>query len=227
MRTRLLGGGNGYDIKSKLPDEVEHTCPDYSLYGITDTAYGYLTRGCPRSCPFCIVSEKEGRRSQQVAELDEFWRGQKEIVLLDPNITASKECEKLFNDLISTKAYIDFSQGLDVRLLTDKGADQLNRMKLKMIHFAWDNYEMQTYEKLKRIKPLLKYDHHKLMAYVLVNYNTTIEQDLERIYKLKELDIDPYVMIFDKPNAPKEVKRLQRWCNAKWIFRSTEWSDYK
>lgn len=223
----IIMGGNGYDLKSVLPDEVEHTCPDYSLYGITDTAYGYLTRGCPRSCPFCIVSEKEGRRSQQVAELDEFWRGEKNIVLLDPNITASKECEKLFDDLISTKAYIDFNQGLDVRLLTDKGADQLNRMKLKMIHFAWDNYEMKTYEKLKAIKPLLKYDHHKLMAYVLVNYNTTIEQDLERIYKLKELDIDPYVMIFDKPNAPKEIRKMQRWCNAKWIFRSTEWEDYK
>ena len=223
----IVKGGNGYDIQSKLPYEVEHTCPDYSLYGITDTAYGYLTRGCPRACPFCIVSEKEGRRSQQVAELSEFWRGEKNIVLLDPNITASKECEKLFDDLISTKAYIDFSQGLDVRLLTDKGADQLNRMKLKMIHFAWDNYEMKTYEKLKAIKPLLKYDHHKVQAYVLTNYNTTIEQDLERIYKLKELDIDPYVMIFDKPNAPKEIKRLQRWCNAKWIFRSTEWSDYK
>lgn len=222
----IIKGGNGYDIKSVLPDEIEHTCPDYSLYGIKDTAYGYLTRGCPRHCPFCIVGDKEGLKSKQVAELGGFWNGQKEIVLLDPNITASKECEKLFDDLISTKAKIEFNQGIDIRCLTDKGADQLNQMRVNMIHFAWDNYEMKTYEKLKAIRPLLKYDHRRLVVYVLVNFNTTIEQDLERIYKLKELEYSPYVMIYDKPNAPKEIKRLQRWVNAKWIFYSTDWNEY-
>lgn len=223
---KIIYGGNGYDIKSKLPDDIEHTCPDYSLYGIADTAYGYLTRGCPRHCPFCIVSEKEGRSSHQVAELNEFWQGEKNIVLLDPNITASKECESLFDDLIRSKAKVDFSQGLDVRCLTDKEAEQLNHIRVKMIHFAWDNYEMKTYEKLKRIRPLLKYDRRRLEVYVLVNFNTTIEQDLERIYKLKELEYDPYVMVFDKPHAPKEIKRLQRWVNAKWIFHSTGWNEY-
>ena len=222
----IIKGGNGYDLKSVLPDEVEHTYPDYSLYGIIDTAYGYLTRGCPRHCPFCIVSEKEGKMSHQVADLSEFWRGQKKITLLDPNITASKECEKLFDDLIKTKAKIDFSQGIDIRMLTDKGAEQLNQMKVDMIHFAWDNYEMKTYEKLKRMRPLLKYDRRRLEVYVLVNFNTTIDQDLERNYKLKELEYDPYVMVFDKPNAPKEIRRLQRWVNAKWIFHSTDWEDY-
>lgn len=222
----IIRGGNGYDIKSKLPDEIEHMYPDYSLYGITDTAYGYLTRGCPRHCSFCIVSEKEGKVSHQVAGLSEFWQGQKNIVLLDPNITASKECEKLFDDLIQSRATIDFNQGLDARLLTDKGADQLNQIKTKMIHFAWDNYEMKTYEKLKAIRPLLKYDHHKLMVYVLVNYNTTIEQDLERITKLKELGYEPYVMVYDKPHAPKIIRQMQRWCNSKWIFHSVEWEEY-
>ena len=73
---------------------------------------------------------------------------------------------------------------------------------------------------------MLKYDRRRLEVYVLVNFNTTIEQDLERIYKLKELEYDPYVMVFDKPHAPKEIKRLQRWVNAKWIFHSTDWSEY-
>lgn len=224
MADQIIKGGTGYDLQNKLPYEVEHQYPDYELYNITDKAYGFLTRGCPRGCPFCIVKEKEGN-THTVAELGEFWRGQKEIVLMDSNITASKECEKHFDSLINTKAWIDFEGGLDVRFLTDKGASQLNEMKIKYIHFAWDNYEFKTYEKLKRVRPLIKYDHRKVMVYVLTNYNTTHEQDLERIYKLKELDYDPYVMIYDKPNAPKITRHLQRWCNNKWIFWSVDSFD--
>ena len=224
---KIIKGGTGYDLHNKLPDEIEHIYPDYSLYGITDEAYGFLTRGCPRGCPFCIVAEKEGKASKQVAELDEFWRGQKKIKLLDPNITASKECEKLFDELIESKAEIDFTQGLDARVITDKAVWQINHMKVDIIHFAWDNYEMKTYKKLKRIRPLLKMNHRKLAVYVLTNFNTTHEQDLERVMKLKELDYDPYVMIYDKPNAPKITKQLQRYVNNRFVFRSCEWEDYK
>lgn len=88
-----------------------------------------------------------------------------------------------------------------------------------MIHFAWDNYEFQTYEKLKQFRPLLDKSGRLLRVYVLTNYNTTTEQDLERIYKLKELDYDPFVMIYDKPHAPRIAKAIQRWCNNKYIFR--------
>ena len=216
----VIKGGTGYDLQNELPYEIEHQYPDYELYGIKDRAYGFMTRGCPRGCPFCIVKEKEGC-THTVADLNEFWKGQKEIVLMDSNITASKDCERHFDALIKTKARINFEGGLDVRFLTDKGADQLNRMSLKMIHFAWDNYEFNTYDKLKRIRPLLKYDRRRIMVYVLTNYNTTHEQDLERIYKLRELEYDPFVMIYNKPGAPKQTKRLQRWCNNKYVFWST------
>ena len=225
---QLIKGGTGYDLQNKLPDEIEMMFPDYSLYNITDTAYGFLTRGCPRNCPFCIVGEKEGLKSVQVAELWNFWNGQKEIKLLDPNITAFKECDRLFQDLIDSKAWIDFTQGIDIRFMTEKRAEMLNAMKIKVIHFAWDNYEFNTYEKLKRFRPLLKYDGRKLRVYVLTNFNTTIEQDLERIYKLRELDYDPYVMIYEKWNAPKKIKQMARWVNNKFIWRSCErFEDYK
>lgn len=224
----IIKGGTGYDLQNKLPDEIENIYPDYELYGIKNTAYGFLTRGCPRNCPFCIVGEKEGLKSVQVAELWNFWNGQKEIKLLDPNITAFKECDRLFQDLIDSKAWVDFTQGLDIRLMTDKKVTLLNQMKIKMLHFAWDNYEFSTYDKLKRFRPLLKYDGRRLRVYVLTNYNTSIEQDLERIYKLRELDYDPYVMIYDKQNAPKKIRELQRWVNNKFIFRSCErFEDYK
>lgn len=217
---QVIKGGTGYGLDNQLPDSVEHQCPDYDLYQIKNTAYGYLTRGCPMQCSFCIVSRKEGTKSEQVAELNEFWNGQKEIKLLDPNITACKDSEKLFEKLIESGAWIDFTQGLDVRLLTDRHAEQLNRMRLKLLHFAWDQYEFQTYEKLKRIRPLLKYNHRRLIVYVLTNFDTTHEQDLERVYKLRELGYDPYVMIFDKGNAPRETRLLQRWCNNRRVYNT-------
>lgn len=224
----VIKGGTGYDLQNKLPYEIEHQTPDYSLYGITNTAYGFLTRGCPRHCNFCIVGDKEGLKSQKVADLKEFWDGQKEIKLLDPNITANKDCEDLFQDLIDSKAYVDFTQGIDIRCMTDKKAEMLNQIKLKMLHFAWDNYEFDTYEKLKYFRPLLKHNFRQLKAYVLTNYNTTIEQDLERIYKLRELDYDPYVMVYNKPTAPKKIKQMQRWVNNKFIWRSCEkFEDYR
>jgi hypothetical protein len=224
----IIKGGTGYDLQNKLADEIEHIYPDYDLYGIKDVAYGFLTRGCPRHCNFCIVGDKEGLRSNKVADLKEFWNGQKEIKLLDPNITANVHCENLFQDLIDSKAWIDFTQGIDIRFMTNKKVNLLNQMKIKMLHFAWDSLDIKTYEKLKEFRPLINLKMRKLRVYVLTNFNTTLEQDLERIYTLKEIDYDPYVMVYDKPNAPQEIKHLQRWVNNKFIFRSCErFEDYK
>lgn len=223
----VIKGGTGYDLENKLPSEIENIFPDYSLYNIKEVAYGYLTRGCPRGCEFCIVAEKEGKCSKKVADLKQFWNGEKEIKLLDPNILACDEWKDLFQQLIDSKAYVDFTQGLDIRLMTKEKAEMLNKIKVKMIHFAWDNYEFKTYEKLKEFRPLLNFNFRKLRVYVLTNFNTTFEQDLERIYKLKELGYDPYVMIYEKWRAPKKIKKLQRWVNSKWIFRSCDkFEDY-
>jgi len=224
---KVIKGGTGYDLKNALPDEVEHQYPDYGLYNIKNRAFGFLTRGCFRKCPFCIVTEKEGK-THTVADLSEFWNGQQEIVLMDSNITASKDCEQLFDQLIASKAKINFEGGLDIRCMTDKKCEQLNRMNISMLHFAWDNYEFDTYEKLKRFRPLLNTDERHTRVYVLTNFNTSHMQDLERIYKLKELQYDPYVMIYNKSQAPKETRNLQRWCNNKFIYRTVEkFEDYK
>lgn len=224
----IIKGGTGYDLNNKLPREIEHIYPDYELYGIKDVAYGFLTRGCPRGCDFCIVGEKEGLCSNKVADLKEFWRGQKDIKLLDPNLLACKDWRELLQQLIDSKAYIDFTQGLDIRLMTKEKAEMINKLKIKMVHFAWDNYEFKTYEKLREIRQYLKFNGRKLGVYVLTNFNTTMEQNLERIYKLKELDYDPYVMVYEKWKAPKEIRRLQRWVNNKFIFRSCDrFEDYK
>lgn len=222
----IVKGGTGYGLDNTLPDEVEHMYPDYSLYPslTVDTAYGFLTRGCPRSCHFCIVSRKEGSVSKKVANLSEWWNGQKNIKLLDPNILAYRWHSELLEELVDSEAWIDFTQGLDARLLHKENIQLLNRVKLKEIHFAWDYMDeskavlrgLEMYASLAQRKPHGKY----ATVYCLTNYNTTMEQNLYRVYTLRDMGYDPYIMIYDKPNAPKEVRMLQRWCNNRAIFRS-------
>lgn len=217
----IIKGGTGYDLASRLPAEIESCYPDYSLYGITDTAYGYLTRGCPRGCKFCIVADKEGKQSRKVADLDQFWRRQKYIKLLDPNLLACADWKELMQQLIDSKAWIDFTQGLDIRLMTSEKADMIRRCRVKMLHFAWDNpNDEQTFAKLKEYSKAFGTSERNQRVYVLTNFNSTHEQDLDRVYRLRDIGYDPFVMVYDKWTAPKETRRLQRWCNNKFLFRA-------
>lgn len=229
---KIIKGGTGYGLDNKLPYEIEHIYPDYSIYPdlTKDTAYGFLTRGCPRGCAFCIVAGKEGRRSVKVADLSEFWRGQKNIVLCDPNILACREHPDLLQQLIDSKACVDFNQGLDIRLTNEQNIDLLNRVKVKNIHFAWDDAKDDLKPYFERYSALAKHKPHGHFGtvYCLTNFGSTMEENLYRIYTLRDMNFDPYVMVYDKPNAPKEIKQLQRWCNNKFIFRSCErFEDYK
>lgn len=225
----IIKGGTGYsypDGGEELPEEIEHIYPDYQLYkdAFPDTAYGFLTRGCPRGCDFCIVGKKEGRCARKVANLSEFWNGQKNIVLLDANMFACKEWKELSVQLIESGAGVDFSQGCDIRLMTDKKAEYIKRMKIKQVHFAWDRYEdkEKIVPQFKRFKEITQWDYRKLGVYVLCNFNTTFEQDLDRVYTLRELGYNPYVMLYEKDKLPAghRLKLLQRWVNNRIIFRS-------
>ena len=225
----VIKGGTGYGPGPDLPDAVEHQRPDYSLYPqFSGIAYGFLTRGCPRACGFCIVSGKEGRRSQQVADLSEFWGGEKEIKLLDANLLACPDHERLLVQLAESRALVDFSQGLDIRLTTPDNIALLNRVRTKAVHFAWDdpNMDLSTYFR-RFVEQTAVTNFRKRKVYVLTNYGSTHEQDLYRIYTLRELGYDPFVMVYERPTAPKITRQLQRWVNNKWIFRTVDrFDDY-
>lgn len=226
----VVGGSGMGDYVMKLRDDQEHIMPDYSLYGIKDTAYGFLTRGCPRNCPFCIVADKEGMISRKVANLSEFWDGQKEIQIMDPNILACDQHMELLEQLADSGAMVEFNQGLDARKLTRQNIEMLTRIKMKLLHFAWDKPKDKTIPAALKIFAEhydIKPKSRKVGVYVLTNYWSTLEEDLERIYWLRNMGFAPYVMIYDKPNAPRKIRLLQRWVNNRRVFYSTEkFEDY-
>lgn len=238
----VIKGGTGYCIslgsdgkehfdKSKnhcLPEEIEKCFPDYSIYPQFDFAISMTSRGCPRGCSFCHVAAKEGRCAVKVANVSDFWNGQKEIRILDPNITACKEKRDLMTQYRSTNAILDFTQGLDIRLLNDDDIEDINHMRLRTLHFAWDNPKDDLEKKFRNFANNFRRKSNIGMVYCLTNFNSTMEENLYRIYTLRDLGFDPYVMIYDKPHAQKEIKQLQRWCNNKIIFKSCKkFEDYK
>lgn len=238
---KVIKGGTGYCISlvdgkevfdktknEELPPEIEKCFPDYSIYPQFDFAVSMTSRGCPRGCSFCHVAAKEGRCAVKVADVSDFWNGQKEIRVLDPNITACREKRDLMRQYKETGAILDFTQGLDIRLLNDDDLADINQMRLRTLHFAWDNPKDDLEAKFRNFSNGFRRKSNIGMVYCLTNFNSTMEENLYRIYTLRDMGYDPYVMVYDKPHAPKEIRDLQRWCNNKIIFKSCKkFEDYK
>ena len=141
----VIKGGTGYDIKSSLPDEIDRLQPDYSIYPSipNDTAYGFLTRGCPNKCLWCVVPRKEGRIRPYMDCEEIAIEGRNKLVLMDNNILAAGEYAIAQMEKIIAKGYkIDFNQALDARLMTDDFARLLAQMKWidNRIRFGCDTH---------------------------------------------------------------------------------------
>ena len=223
----ILRGGPGYDRRAALPfPDADRIMPDYDLFGCA-YAIGRITRGCPNRCPWCIVPGMDGNEVHRVAKLTDFWCGQDTVRLLDDNIMADEDifvdaCRELHDARVKV-----IWEALDIRLVTDRSARALASVKqAKSTHFAWDGPSQDGavhvgIETLKRngIKP------YRLMFYVLVGFNTTREYDLHRVYELRRLGVNPFVMPYDKSDPYQRA--LARWCNNKFIFKKVpRFEDY-
>lgn len=223
-----LKGGSGYDLNAKMPfDDYDRIMPDYSLYPSFNYAIGRFTRGCPNKCPWCVVPKMDGNEVRHVADLTDFYDGQRTVRLLDDNIMSDadefcRDCEQLYNADVSV-----IWEALDIRLVTDQTAKALARVRTaKSIHFAWDGHSQDNaivpgIETLKRngIKP------YRLMFYVLVGFNTSQDYDMHRIMTLHKLGTNPFVMPYDKTDPYQH--HLARWCNNKFIFKKTTFDSYE
>ncbi len=222
----VIKGGSGYDLKTKLPDKIEHICPDYSLYGI-DYAMGFITRGCNRNCKWCIVTRKEGRVHKH-ADLDEFWYGQKRIMLMDNNILAYEDHITELKNLIDIGCQVQFNQGLDIRLINEENAKlikEIKRWKGHRIHFAFDDIRLKNIieEKLELLFDI-GFKPNDFMFYVLIGFNSTIKEDLERIYFLKNKKIRAYISPYNPDDLYQKV--MKRYVNFKPFFWKMNWNEF-
>ena len=217
----IYKGGTGYDIKNRLPLDIELCDPDYSIYPDCDFSVQFFSRGCIRNCSFCVVREKEGYiMPQKPMNLNP---NGKHIEILDNNFFANPEWKSAIDYLLDKKQPVNF-HGVDVRIMNEEQAYWLNKLKhLKQIHIAWDFPKIdlvpQIAEMTKYVKP------YKIMCYVLIGFNSTPEQDLYRVEKLRELKIDPFVMPYDK--SDQYQKKFARWVNHKAIFKTVKWPEYR
>lgn len=239
----VVKGGSGYCIELEngievyhaerdkdLPYEIEHIYPDYSIYPelTKDTAFGFLSRGCPRKCSFCHVKSKpaDGPKAHKVADLSEFWNGQKNIVICDPNILACKDHMDLLQQLVDSKAKIEINQGLDVRLMNDENLELIKQIDHKSIHLAFDKWEERELVEAKLRMFAEKTGFHRnngrVIVYILVNFNTTLAEDLYRIQLCRELKFSPFPMIYDKEHCDPIYRKLQRWCCNNFVFWKCE-----
>ena len=220
IRNDMVIGGSGYDLKGVLPQEIEDTKPDYSIYPDCDYTIGFTTRGCIRKCEFCIVPEKEGK-IHEYRKVSDIWRGKGDLVLLDNNILAMPDkfievlefCQK-------HKIHVDFNQGLDCRLVTKEIADLINKFRkyFTEVRFAFDNisYLNSVYKTCKLIKRFCFW-------YVYCN---DWENALERLLILKRLGQRPYLMRDKSVRNEKKYNFLANWTNRQMIFQKLDIYDY-
>lgn len=223
----IISGGTGYDIKSYLPKEIEKsTLMDYSIYPQYPFSIQFFSRGCIRRCPFCLVHDKEGEiRPVEPVQLNPIGKW---IEVLDNNFFANPEWKSAVDYLINVNQKVNL-HGVDIRIMNEEQAYWLNKLKLyKNIHIAWDLPQLDLTEKLREVTKYLK--PYKLMCYVLIGFNSSVEQDMYRIERLRELGIKPYVMPYrdfeNKTQPSQYCKDLAQYVNKPMIFKSCDFAEF-
>lgn len=226
----IIRGGTGYNTDT-LPDYIDRICPDYSIYPQYTEAYGFLTRGCPNKCSWCIVPKKEGN-IKPYSDIEEFLDGRDSAILMDNNVLAHDYGLSQIEKIIRLRIRVDFNQGLDCRIIAknESIAKLLSRVKwYKPLRLACDTKEQIPFIE-KAVTLLRKHGAtpQRYFVYLLVK---DIPDALERVEALKELNLDPFAQpyrdykTYSEPTA--EQKRFTRWVNRKAIFKTVTYENYK
>jgi len=244
-------GGTGWDLTTELPPEIEAMRPDYDLYTaediyhricrgvgtkeakmqkaqiLADGGIGFTTRGCVRTCGFCVVPKKEGglRQASTIAEI--INPRSNVITLLDNNFTADPEALPKLREIKERKLVVNISQGIDVRLVTPELARALSEVRhLRSLVYAWDliGSERQVLDGIRLLSRWIRPKLH--MCFTLVGFNTTFEEDLYRFHKLLEMKVDPFVMVYNKTKTPDaRLNHYARWVNGR-FHKTCDFEEY-
>lgn len=221
-------GGSGYNLRLTLPAEIEATRPDYTMAEGFPNALGFTSRGCVRSCRFCIVRDKEGPWYPVTDDIRDFWTGQDAITLLDNNLTADEDhFLKIVGQIVDAGVKVDFNQGLDIRLITPVMARLLakTRQPQRTIHFAFDHIGME--DVIRRQVPMLRANgvaKDRLMFLLLIGFDSTPEEDAHRVAVLDDLGVYAFVMPYDRKDRYQQD--FARWCNHKAIKGRVPFDKY-
>lgn len=219
LKSNMVAGGTGFNVCSRLPEEIENCELDYSIYPKCKTSYIWFSRGCIRKCPFCVVPTKEGKLTP--VEPKSLNPKSKYISVMDNTFTANPNFEKWMFLLAEKGLPVDFQCGLDVRLNHfEKWCEIKNRLKIhKQIRTAWDDPKEDLTENLRQFAKV--FGKSNIMVYVLIGFWSTPEQDLYRVMKIRELGLDAWVMPYNKKDPYQRA--FERWCNR---HVGCSWSEY-
>ncbi len=206
--------------------------PDYALYPAFQASLGFVTRGCIRTCPWCVVPKKEGRIREH-AEIEEFLRPDcRDVVLMDNNILAHAHGIRQLERSIVLGLRLDCNQGLDARLIADDDAlaHILSRVRWsKSIRLACDHKsQMPAVE--AAVKAIRRHGgkQYNFSCYVLVR---DVDDALERVEFLRALKVDPFAQPYREPGSKalpaKPLRDFARWVNHKAIFKTVPWAEYR
>lgn len=225
----VIIGGTGYDLTTKLPEEVERIRPDYSLYPGLNQSIGFTTRGCIRNCSFCVVRRKEGKltRWQHPEEFHDLSFNR--IQLLDNNWLADREWFFETSSWIIDHKLKLTENGLDIRLLDKENAAQLKQIRFERGPlFAWDNEA--DIEAVERGIDILKETgfglRHNIEFYVYVGGDEDYDSGVRRCRILKAMGTNPFIMVNKNGNITPRIRKLQRWANRKQLFWTMDLDQY-
>jgi hypothetical protein len=225
----IIKGGTGYDYTTILPKEIDSMYPDYSLYPQYKSAYGFLTRGCPNKCSWCVVPQKEGKIKPE-SDIEDILQGRESAILMDNNVLASEWGIKQIEKIVKLGIKVDFNQGLDARLIDRPMAELLSKVRwLIYLRMACDTSAMMN--PVKKATELLREYGCKPKEYFVYTLVRDLRESYDRVIFCKKLGLKVFIQPFRNFTTnqiiPQWQKDMAHWANKKSVFNSCDFKDFE